>query len=238
MIIWYVLTALTGLLAIAIPVILKILKLTKLRFYHDYITPILLEIKKESSLPGQTTIYASDRMNANYIKKYLVNRDSSDNILICNYARPFKTLSYFVFAYNKKHKLKDVLEIKETNTSTTSKVIGLPATCTDVNIVIKEADGISLNSEIIKPFKNRQILLASSLYALETFLILFVLRQLILYIGFYKYSYSFLNNSPLNLITFSVIFLISLINFAVIYRSLRKRNKKVRVGGVLEYEYF
>lgn len=235
---YYILTISALLLVIAIIIILKVAKFNKIEYYHAYVADECLENVTNSSLPGEVKIYASSKLNATYLKKYIVNKDGSDKILICNYTKPFRVIEYFVFVYNKNHKLKDVLQVKERETTTTSRVIGLPANAYDVNIVIKQVDGIALNSEIIKPMQNKKIVLNAFLISLAIFLSFFVLRQAILYIGFLAYSTYFLLESPLNIMTMAVILFLSLLNFVLIYVSLRRRNKKMRQGGILENEYF
>lgn len=238
MLIQIILTISALVILVVILVLMKVLKLTRFTYYHNYIADEVLERKEEGSLPGLSTIYASHKLNSPYIKKYIINEDGSDKILLCNFTKPFKKIEYFVFCYNKKQKLKEVLEVKELDTSTTSKVVGLPANTKYVNIVVKEVDGISLNSEIVKPIKRNKLYIASLLNALSVYLILFSLRQLILIIGFYPYVIGFMNESPINIISLVVFLIISLISFVLTLRSLKKRNKKMRTGGVLEYEYF
>ena len=195
------------------------------------------EAFKSNTLTGINTVFFTKANEAPYIKKYVISKNKTFTMLVCNYARKFSYISYFVFCYDRNHRLIDVIKVHEKNTTTTSKIVGLHYRTKFVNIVVGTVEDLTINSQIIRPMDRHAIRTAAFLTGLSIFTFLIVARDILFTIvaphhvkPYYESMYNFLG-----LLVFA---LVALIGFFLRKRSLKKRSIKHRYGGIYEYEFF
>lgn len=235
---WRLLVILSVALFILIRVFIRIKKYNKIVYLHQFKEDdISKEDFKSNSLTGHNTVFFTQKNNVAYIKKYVISKSPACTLLICNYARKFKSISYYVLVYNRNKKLIDVLKVHEKDTSTTSKIVGINPKCRYINIVLGSCDDVTINSQLIRAMSKRTIRFSSFLTASCVFLVLFILRHLMLEIihpihmrAFYGTIY--------NVLGVGLFILVAFFSYLLRVRTLKRRNTKLRSGGIYEYEFF
>lgn len=235
MILWRTLAAVSAGLMLAILLILKLKKITKNYYYHTFEMDDLLEQSDSNDSVNQ--IYAPKNSTRRYIKRYVISQTKVDKCLLCNYNQGFSNISYYVIGMNRKNKIVEVLQIKETNTGSTSRMIGLSRKTKYVNIVVRSVDSEELNSQVIRPLSKAKIQVYSLLTSFLLFTFLFTLRHAVVELVC-MYSSIYFLNSVYNLSIIAAIAGITFIYYFACLLSYRKKNLKNRNGGALEHEYF
>lgn len=168
-----------------------------------------------------------------FIKKIVLTK-GKQKILICNYAKEYKNISYYVYIHNKKNKIKDLLIINEENTSLYSDGIVLPKRCDKVSFQIIKANDEEFNTHIKIIKKKKSTLITYAIIkSLTLFFAALSARLLIVYYYFEDRYYTYFN-SDLVYITRIICILLLLGSLAFyIYILLYKDTKK---EGVDLYE--
>ncbi len=209
-------------------------RLLKNKYYHSYAPDELMRETKTSN--SRNKIYFASGETKKYIKKYVYCDSVYDKFLVCNYVKSFENICYFVLEYSARKRVVAVKQIREFNTGFSSKVIALDRRCKYVNVVICSADGLEINSNVIRPLSVAKIRLHAFLTSLTVFAGLFAVRHLI--IEFFGGSHvKFYLNDLLNYIAVGASFILALISYLITLLSLRAKNAKQLNGGALEYEF-
>lgn len=235
--IWRILGAVSlGVFVLGLILLLS-LRLLKNGYYHEYTEDEL--IKNEKTANSKNSIYFTSGETKNFIKKYVVCKTLYDKYLVCNYTRFFEEISYFVVQYNCFKKVIAVINVTHRDTGDASKVIALKKGCAHVNVVIGSADGISVNSNVIRPLPMSKVRIHAAIKSLTLFTFLFAVRHAAVELfDFFNGAYTeqFLSGF-LNYGLIALSFVLSLLSYLVTALCFRRRNAKVRNGGALEYEF-
>ena len=215
--------------------LLLCVKPLKNRYYFPYEENELLKTEKTSN--SVNSIYFTTGETHRYIKKYALCKTAFDKYLVCNFAKKFSRISYFVVQYDSRHRPIAALKVTECNTDDSSRVVSLLSRCASVNVIIAAVEGIELNARVIRPLARSRIRLHALLCNLVLFAGLFVLRQFIVeciahdtYIKQYLehlYNYAIVGGS----------LLMSLFGYFTAVLCYRHKNVKALNGEVLEYEF-
>lgn len=238
MFIWRILSAASLGVCIVGIILLIALRLLKNRYYHEYTDDELF--KKEKAANSKNSIYFTSGETRNFIKKYVICKTLYDKYLVCNYVKSFQQISYFVVQYSVFKRAIGVIEVTHRNTGDASRVIALKRGCAYVNVVVGTADGITVNTNVIRPIPMVKARIYAALQSLVIFTLLFALRHVAVEVmdlvcdGLY--TRVFLNNF-LNYGIIAASFVLALLSYLVTALCFRKRNAKIRNGGALEYEF-
>lgn len=172
-----------------------------------------------------------------YIKRYVIRKSVYENSFICNFNESYKSITYYIVCYLTKKRVLEVIEVTEKNTNNSSKIIALSRACKYVNIVIKNVDGVELNTNVIKPLPLKKIKLFSLFSGLAIMSSLYFVRHLLLEIILGKFCKPYLDGIY-NLIGILVILVITILYYFMSVNTMRRRNCRNRNGGALEYEFF
>jgi len=234
MLLWRILFVLAIIVFTTTVILLNILKCRKNLYFRDYQTQDFISEKIEGGI--KNLFYLTDIETGKYIKRYALRKSRYDKALICNYAKSFKYISFYVICYNKKQKPIDVLEVIEENTNNSSKIINLDKNTDTVNIYIKKAENVEFNTNVIIPISISKIKKFALISSIMLFSLLFMIRHIVI---------EFLGNKSLpylesiwNGLGILIILAISIMYFFLAYVLMKKRNCKNRNGGALEYEFF
>ena len=117
-----------------------------------------------------------------------------------------------------------------------SKIINLSSATATVNIYIKKADDVELNTNVISAISVSNIKRFSFVSACMVFSLLFMIRHL---------AIEALTNKALaymesiyNYVSIGIIIFVSICYFFLMYVFMKRRNCRNRNGGALEYEFF
>lgn len=243
MLIWRILGAVSLVVCILCIVLVLALRLLKNGYYHEYTEDELLKTKKAAN--SKNSIYFTSGETKNFIKKYVICKTLYDKYLVCNYARSFENISYFVVQYSRFKRVIGVIDVTHRDTGDSSKVIALKRACAYVNVVIGTADGICVNSNVIRPLPMCKVRIHSALKSFALFTFLFAARHTAVEIlGFPEvvdklgadYALQFLS-SFYNYGIIAASFVLALFGYLIAVLCFRRRNAKVRNGGALEYEF-
>ncbi len=232
---WRILAILAIVLLIVIIVLLSTLKLLKNHYYFDYVEDTLVDSKTVDEETTQKE-YLVNNASKKYINRYLISEDKIHKYLILNYNESYHKARVYVMEYNSKGKVINVLRVTELETTTKSRVILLSAKTSNVNIIIGRINDTEINYNVIAPTSLGKIRIYSLLKALMLFCIVFITRHFFIELcgGCFKYT---LLNSMYDYIFIGVIFLISLLYYVINAHILKKRNRKIKDGGRLSYEF-
>ena len=236
--IWRILSAVSLGVCVLGLILILCLRLLKNGYYHEYTQDELL--KKEKTANSKNSIYFTSGETKKFIKKYVICKTLYDKYLVCNYTRCFEDISYFVVQYNSFKKVIGVLNVNQRDTGDSSKVIALKKGCAYVNVVIGSADGVTVNSNVIRPLPMSKVRIHAALKSLVLFTFLFSVRHAAIEIydmvldG--MYTKMFLDNFW-NYGTIALCFLLSVLSYLITALCFRSRNAKIRNGGALEYEF-
>ena len=244
MLVWRILFAASVLVCIISLILIWSLRLLKNRYYHDYTQDELLKQVKTAN--SKNSIYFTSGETKNFIKKYVICKTLYDKYLVCNYAKKFEEISYFVIQYSSLKRVIGVINVTHRDTGDASKVIALKKGCAYVNVVIGAADGLTVNSNVIRPLSVAKVRLNAALKSLLFFTFLFAVRHAAIEL------YDLYNLLALGSITtyaeeffasfnnYALIagsFVLALISYFITVICFRIRNAKIRNGGALEYEF-
>lgn len=234
MFIWRILFLIACFIFVTTIIILNAFKFRKNHYFREYQKQEFLSDKIEAGIKNE--FYLTDMETAKYIKRYAIRKSKYDKAIICNYTKPFKYISFFVVCYNKKRKVISVLEIVEKNTNQSSKIINLSSNTDSVNIYIKKAEDVELNTNVISTISVSNIKRFSFVSAFTLFSFLFIIRHLAIEcLGDKALVYM---ESLWNYISILAIFAISILYFFIMLYFMKRRNSKNRNGGALEYEFY
>lgn len=232
--IWRILSlASAGLFVVGV-IVLLCTRLLKNKFYHEFHEDELIKTVKASN--SKNSIYLTSGETAKFVKKYVICKTVYEKFLICNFAKSFQNISFFVVQYNGRKRVVQVLKITQRGTEDSSRVIALSKKCKYVNIIISKADGRDINLNAIRPLAMTRVRIHAAIKAFMLFLSLFVMRQAILELFAGEYMLPYLNNY-LNYVAIGGAFILSLIYYFIDVLCFRRRNARQLNGGAIEYEF-
>lgn len=234
MFVWRIISAVSVFIFVLGIVLLLALRLLKNRYYHEYTQDELL--KKVKAANSKNSIYFTSGETKNFIKKYVICKTLYDKYLVCNYTRNFEDITYFVLQYSHLKRVIGVITVTHRDTGDSSKVIALKKGCAYVNVVIGTADGIVVNSNVIRPLPMSKVRINAALRSLTMFSFLFAVRHAAVELFGGIYTMQFLG-SFLNYALIGGSFVLALLSYLITALCFRRRNAKIRNGGALEYEF-
>ena len=206
----------------------------KNKYTHPYTEDKVMRTVKATN--SRNTIYLTSGETYKYIKKYVVCRSGLDKYLICNYAKKFEKVGFFVVQYNALKRVVAVTRITETNTTLSSQVVALSNRCVHVNVVISYANSAQINAHVIRPIPRWKIRLYAMFKSLAIFAGIFLLRHVALEIFAGEYMKMFLN-SFWNYGIVGAGFFFALLGYFITVLCFRRKNEKESNGGAIEYEF-
>lgn len=232
--IWRILSAVSvGVFVLGL-VLLLVLRLLKNGYYHEFTQDELLKTVKAAN--SKNSIYFTSGETKNFIKKYVICKTLYDKYLVCNYVRSFEEISYFIVQYSLLKRVIGVISVTHRSAGESSKVIALKRSCAYVNVVIGTADGICVNSNVIRPLPMCKVRIHAALKSLVLFTFLFAVRHAAVELFSGIYTTQFLGNF-LNYGIIAASFVLALLSYLITALCFRRRNAKIRNGGALEYEF-
>lgn len=235
MVLWNTLLFISLSLLLVACIVLAIFRFRKNIYYKTFVED---EIFDSSYKQGVKTRYFFSPIETRpYISRYVIRSSSYETALVCNYTKSFKFISYHVICYSKNKKVVDIIEVNEIPNSQTSRIIPLHRNSKYVNIYIKSADGVVLNSSVVRPIPRAKINLFSFISSVAVFNFLFVVRHLLIVMFAGNNAKDYLNGI-LNYAAIICIALISLFYLGVSLLTLRNQNKKHNYGGMVDHEFF
>lgn len=233
--VWEIIFLVMASLGVLSFIILKVCRFTKNRYYHNFEENELIDSKKKVN--SKNDVYFTDNLTSRYIDKYVICKTSTDLFLVCNFCKNYKKIKFFVIQYNKKKKVIGIKRITELSTKLTSRVVALNKHTKYVNIVVGKVDDVEINQEVIRPLTRKSI----SFNCLFVFLLTLSLTYSVNFLFAYLFSGNFLLpylNGFVNLIVILSILAFSILTSLFSFIGLKKKNKQLIEGGVLEYEFF
>lgn len=215
-------------------IILLCSRLLKNKYYFSYHEDELIKTEKTSN--SKNSLYFTSGETKKFIKKYVICKSAYDRYLICNYAKEFNEIIFYVIQYTARKKVAVVLRVEQCCTEKSSKIIALHKNCAYVNVIIGSADGTEINSSVIRPLPKSKIRLSAAIKSMLLFAGLFVVRHAIIELFGGIYIKQYLDNF-LNYAAIAGSFLLAVISYFVTVLCFRLKNAKERSGGVLEYEF-
>lgn len=234
MLIWRILFIVACLIFVTTLIILNVCKFRKNIYFREFQKQEFISDKIEAGIKNE--FYITDIETAKYIKRYALRKSKYDKALICNYTKAFKYISFFVISYDKKQRVINVLEIVEKNTNQSSKIINLNSATDKVNIYVKKAEDVELNTNVISTISISNIKKFAFISAFTLFSFLFMLRHIA--IECLRTKALPYMESIWNYLSIIIIFAIAVSYFFIMYFFMKKRNCKNRNGGALEYEFY
>ena len=208
------------------------------KYTHSFTADKVLRTVKATN--SRNTIYLTSGDTYKYVKKYVVCKSGTDKYLVCNFARKFKKVGYFVVQYTALKRVCSVIRVTETDTTLSSRVIALSRRCAHVNVVISYADSAQINTQLIRPLPRWKVRLYAFFKSLAIFAAIFLLRHSVLEtmsaaFG-WLYMKSFLN-SFWNYAIVGAGALFALLGYFITVLCFRTKNDKESNGGAIEYEF-
>ena len=215
--------------------ILGVFKFRKNLYYKAFVQDDNFKTDKVGGTKNKYFLVLSDTKK--YIKRYVIRKSVYENSFICNFNKQYKSITYYIVCYGFGRRVIEVIKVTEKNTNNSSKIIALKQACKNVNIVIRDVDGLLLNTNVIKPLPLKKIKLFALYSGIALMCGLYIVRHIALEIILGQYCKPYLDGIY-NLISIVVILLISLAYYFMSVSTMKKRNCKNRNGGALEYEFF
>lgn len=232
---WRVLSYVSAGLFVGTAAALLALHLLRNRYYHNYLDDEL--IKSERTDNSTNAVYFTHGETRKYIKKYVICKTAFDKFLVCNFAAKIKDITYFVLQYTKRKRPLSVTHIQEKVSGDSSKVIALDRRCAFVNVVVGTVDGVTLNTEVIRPLTVNKIRLHALLKSFALLLGLFVLRQVAVEIVAGKmYVRQYLHHI-FNYLAVGCSVLFAVLHYFISVACYRGKNNKRVNGGNLTYDF-
>ena len=231
---WRILGVVAAALFVFSVITLFAARFLKNRYSHSYTEDKVLRTVKATN--SRNTIYLTSGDTYKYIKKYVVCKSGTDKYLICNFARKFSKVGFFVVQYTAMKRVCSVIRVTETNTTLSSRVIALSSRCVHVNVVISYADSAQINTQVIRPIPRWKIRLYAFFKSLAIFAGIFLLRHAALEMFTGVYMKVFMN-SFWNYAIIGAGFLFALLGYFLTVLCFRLKNDKESNGGAIEYEF-
>lgn len=200
------------------------------------------EIRTVKTTNSKNTIYLTSGETYKYIRKYVICKSGTEKYLVCNFARKFKRVGYFIVQYTALKKVCSVIRVTETDTTLSSRVVALSKRCAYVNVVISYANSAQINSQVIRPLPRWKFRLHAFLKSLAIFTGIFILRhaalEVVAALNLFSVSYmkTFMN-SFWNYAIVGAGFLFAVLGYFISVLCFRRKNAKESNGGALEYEF-
>ncbi|MDE6397927.1 MAG: hypothetical protein K2L51_01250 [Clostridiales bacterium] len=232
---WRILCYVSAGLFVAVTAVMFALHLLKNRYYRDFHEDEL--IKRERTDNSRNALYFTHGETRKYIKKYVLCQTVYDKFLVCNFAAKIDTITYFVLQYNRRKRPVAALRIEENVSGEESKVIALDRRCAYVNVVAGTVDGVTINTDVIRPLAVAKIRLHAFLKSMALFLGLFVLRHVLIeVIAGKSYLRQYLADLW-NYIAVGGAFVFSVLHYFIAVKCFRSKNGKRLSGGNLVYDF-
>lgn len=234
LLIWRILSLVSAGLFVAGVIVLLATRLLDNKFYHEFHEDELLKKVKASN--STNSIYLVTGETARFIKKYVVCKTAYEKFLICNFARKFKEISFFVVQYNSRRRSIKVLKVTQRDTNDSSRVIALSRRCRYVNIIIGGAEGKEINFNAIRPLAMSRVRIHAAIKGFMLFLSLFFMRHAIVEL----FGAAFIERYMASFLNYAAIvgaFLLSLLYYWIDVVCFHHRNIKKLNGGAIEYEF-
>lgn len=232
--IWRILCIVAAALFLFGVITLFVGRFMKNRYTHSYTED--KELRTVKATNSKNTIYLTSGETYKYIKKYVVCKSGTDKYLICNFAKKYKRVGFFVVQYTAGKRVLSVIRVSESNTSLSSRVIALSSRCAHVNVVVSYVNSAQINSEIIRPVPRYKIRLYAFFKSLAIFAAIFVLRHAAVELFCADYVKLFMN-SFWNYGIIGASFLFALIGYGITVLCFRRKSAKETNGGAIEYEF-
>lgn len=232
---WRVLCYVSAGMFIAVSAVLLALHLLQNRYYHDFHEDEL--IKRERTDNSHNAVYFTHGETRKYIKKYVLCKTAYDTFLVCNFAAKIDTITYFVLQYNRRKRPVAALRVEEKVTGGESKVIALDRRCAYVNVVAGTVDGVSLNTDVIRPLSVAKIRLHALLKSFALFLGLFVLRHVLVEVVAGKAYLRRYLTDLWNYIAVGAALVFAILHYFIAVKCYRGKNAKRLSGGNLVYDF-
>lgn len=232
--VWRILCVVAAALFLFGVITLFVGRFMKNRYTHSYTED--KELRTVKATNSKNTIYLTSGETYKYIKKYVVCKSGTDKYLICNFAKKYKQVGFFVVQYTASKRVLSVIRVSETNTSLSSRVIALSSRCARVNVVISYVNSAQINSEIIRPVPRYKIRLYAFFKSLAIFAAIFVLRHAAIELFCASYVKLFMN-SFWNYGIIGASFLFALLGYGITVLCFRRKSEKETKGGAIEYEF-
>ena len=235
---WRILSTIAAALFVFSVILLFACRFLKNKYAHSYTADKVLRTVKATN--SKNTIYLTSGDTYKYIKKYVVCKSGTDRYLICNFARKFKKVGYYVVQYTAIKRVCSVIRVTETDTTLSSRVIALSRRCSHVNVVISYADSAQINTQIIRPLPRWKVRLYAFFKSVAIFAGIFLLRHAALetlsMAMNWVYMKAFLN-SFWNYAIIGAGLLFALLGYFITVLCFRRKNDKESNGGAIEYEF-
>lgn len=221
---------------IVIFLLLRVTRPLKNHFVYQITNDELFKSYKDDY--GYNYIFSTSGETKNFIRRYVIRESGSTKTLICSYNRFYEEISYHIICLNRRNKPIKAYRVKENNTKThTSLIFLLPNKTKRVNVVIKRVEGVSYNSKVIAPIPKIKCRFYTLFSSIRLMCLLYMLRHLLIEILGSGYTIYFMD-SIYNVISLLLILFVTLAYALLMYRGLRRKNFKRKIGGSLEYEFF
>ena len=188
-------------------------RLLKNRYYRDFCPDELM--RETETANSKNSIYFTSGETKKYIKKYALCKTAYDKYLVCNFAKSFRSIRYFVVEYTKRKRVLAVQQATEYSTGDASKIISL---------------------HVIRPLTLTKIRLYAFLKSFMLFLFLFAARHVAVELILGSGAKYFLADL-MNYIALGASFAFCLLGYFVTVGCFRRKNMKACNGGSLEYEF-
>lgn len=231
---WRILSLISIIIFLVLLILLLILKPLKNHYLFPYVEDELFNKKKLDGYKQE--IYVVTSSNKKYIDKYLINIEPLRKTLIVSYVQPYSKIRFYVMEYDKNKKVIGVLRIMEVKTNSSSNIILLDKKTKYVNIIVGKVDSLEVNFNIMRPMKNSSIRFYSISNGLIFFNFFFFFRHLCCEILSKQYIVYFLN-SWIDYLIIGILFFFGLLIYLTNLSTLKKRNKILKEGGRLSYEF-
>ena len=231
---WRILSVVAAVLFVFSIVTLFAARFLKNKYSHTFTED--KELRTVKTTNSKNTVYLTSGETYKYIKKYVVCKSGTDKYLICNFARKFNRVGYYVVQYTALKRVCSVIRVTETDTTLSSRVIALSGLCAHVNVVISYANSAQINTQVIRPIARWKIRLYAFFKSLAIFAGIFLLRHAALEIFGGIYMKAFMN-SYWNYAIVGAGFLFALLGYFITVLCFRRKNAKESNGGAIEYEF-
>lgn len=234
--IWTVTFWITVSTFVLLTMFLIIRRYCKNKYYHSFYDDELF--KEEKNGNAKNYIYSPANETKEYILRYILRKSIYDKSIVLNYKEEYEYIEYYIKCFNKHKKVIQVVDVKETNTTTVSKIICLNRNTDRVNVFVKNVNhNVDINTSEIRPIPKKNIHLYSIAVSLNFFALIYALRHLILYLVLKSQFRPFLTNGW-NYLTLLIILVSSVIMYILTFFSIRRRNFRNKNRGALRYEFY
>ena len=235
---WRIIATIAAGLFVFSVIMLLACRFLKNRYTHSYTADKVLRTVKATN--SRNTIFLTSGDTYKYIKKYVVCKSGMDKYLICNFARKFKKVGFYIVQYTALKRVCSVIKVTETDTTLSSRVIALARRCVHVNVVIAYADSAQINTQMIRPLPRWKVRTYAFFKSLALFAALFLLRHAVLETLSLAFNWAYMRaflNSFWNYAIVGAGALFALLGYFVTVLCFRRKNDKESNGGAIEYEF-